>query len=60
VSARIGGVDAPVSFVGAQGDFVGLDQINLQIPRSLIGRGEVEIRLTVDGQQANAVMVSIK
>jgi uncharacterized protein (TIGR03437 family) len=60
VSARIGGVDAPVLFVGAQGDFVGLDQINLQIPRSLIGRGEVEIRMTADGQQANAVMVSIK
>jgi uncharacterized protein (TIGR03437 family) len=60
VSARIGGVDAPVLFVGAQGDFVGLDQINLQIPRSLSGRGEVEIRLTADGQQANPVMVSIK
>jgi uncharacterized protein (TIGR03437 family) len=60
VSARIGGVDAPVSFVGAQGDFVGLDQINLQIPRSLIGRGEVEIRLAADGQQANPVTISIK
>lgn len=60
VSARIGGVDAPVLFVGAQGDFVGLDQINLQLPRSLIGRGEVEIRLTADGQQANPVTVSVK
>jgi uncharacterized protein (TIGR03437 family) len=60
VSARIGGVDAPVSFAGAQGDFVGLDQINLQLPRSLIGRGEVEIRLTADGQPANAVTVSVK
>jgi uncharacterized protein (TIGR03437 family) len=60
VSARIGGVDAPVLFAGAQGDFVGLDQINLQLPRSLIGRGEVEIRLTADGQPANAVTVNIK
>ncbi len=60
VSARIGGVDAPVLFVGAQGDFVGLDQINLQVPRSLIGRGEVEIRLTADGQQANAVTINVK
>jgi len=60
VSARIGGVDAPVSFVGAQGDFVGLDQINLQMPRSLIGRGEVEIRLTADGQQANPVTVRVR
>jgi uncharacterized protein (TIGR03437 family) len=60
VSARIGGVEAPVLFVGAQGDFVGLDQINLQLPRSLIGRGEVEIRLIADGQSANAVTINIK
>jgi uncharacterized protein (TIGR03437 family) len=60
VSTRIGGVDAPVLFVGAQGDFVGLDQINLQIPRSLSGRGEVEIRLMADGQQANAVTINVK
>ena len=60
VSARIGGVEMPALFVGAQGDFVGLDQINLQIPRSLIGRGEVEIRLTADGQQANLVTISVK
>ncbi|MEK7832249.1 MAG: IPT/TIG domain-containing protein, partial [Acidobacteriota bacterium] len=29
---QIGGVDAPVSFAGAQGDFAGLDQINVQLP----------------------------
>jgi uncharacterized protein (TIGR03437 family) len=60
VSVRIGGADAPVSFAGAQGDFVGLDQVNALLPRSLAGRGEVEISLMVDGLPANFVRASIR
>lgn len=60
VIARIGGEIAPVHFAGAQGDFVGLDQINIQIPRTLVGRGEVNLVLTVDGYQANVIKVNIK
>jgi uncharacterized protein (TIGR03437 family) len=59
VSAQIGGADAQVTFVGAQGDFAGLDQINVRMPRSLVGRGEVEVVVTVDGQMANPVRISI-
>ncbi|MGH9844954.1 MAG: hypothetical protein ACREEM_40065 [Blastocatellia bacterium] len=59
VTARIGGVDAQVTFAGAQGDYVGLDQVNVRLPRSLIGRGEVDVALTVDGQAANTVKLSI-
>jgi uncharacterized protein (TIGR03437 family) len=60
VTARIGGVDAQVSYAGTQGSFVGLDQANLRLPRSLAGRGEVDVVLTVDGQTANTVRVNIK
>jgi uncharacterized protein (TIGR03437 family) len=60
VIAKIGGVEAEVKFVGAQGDFAGLDQVNILLPRSLAGRGDVDLVLTVDGQQANIVRVSIK
>jgi len=60
VKVKIGGVNAAVSFAGSQGSFVGLDQINAQIPRSLIGRGEVDVTLTVDGKVANVVRVAIK
>lgn len=60
VTATIGGTTAGVTFAGAQGGFVGLDQANILIPRSLAGRGEVDVVLTVDGQPANAVRVSIK
>jgi uncharacterized protein (TIGR03437 family) len=45
VSATAGGVTTPVSFAGAQGDLVGLDQANLLLPHSLKGRGEIEVRL---------------
>ena len=60
VKVKIGGVNAAVSFAGSQGGFVGLDQVNAQIPRSLIGRGEVDVVLTVDGKVANVVKVAIK
>jgi uncharacterized protein (TIGR03437 family) len=57
---KLGGVDAEVLFAGAQGSFAGLDQVNVQLPRSLAGRGEVDVLLTVDGRQANAVKVNFK
>jgi len=60
VSARIGGVDAPVGYAGLAPGFVGLDQVNVIIPRSLIGRGEVDVVLVVDGKVANTVKVSIR
>ncbi len=60
VTARIGGMDAQVTFAGAQTGLVGLDQCNLRLPRSLAGRGDVEIVLTVDGKTANRVRVTIR
>jgi uncharacterized protein (TIGR03437 family) len=60
VTVRIGGVNADVAFAGAQGTMSGLDQVNARIPRSLIGHGETEVVLTVDGKQANSVKVQIK
>jgi uncharacterized protein (TIGR03437 family) len=60
ITARVGGEAAEVTYAGAQGEFVGLDQINVLLPRSLIGRGEVGVELTVDGRVTNAVKVQIK
>jgi uncharacterized protein (TIGR03437 family) len=60
VSATIGGTPAQVTFAGAQSNFVGLDQANILLPRSLIGRGEMDVVFTVDGQTANTVRVSVK
>jgi len=58
-TVRIGGVDVPVLYAGSQEGFVGLDQVNLQLPRSLAGRGEVDILLTVDSKMSNVVKVNI-
>ena len=60
VTCRIGGIDAAVLFAGPQGGFVGLDQINVEVPRDLLGRGEVEVELTVDGQPSNIVTINIR
>lgn len=59
-TANIGGVNAEVLFAGAQGFFAGVDQVNARIPRSLIGRGEVEVVLMVDRKEANRVRISVK
>lgn len=60
VTAKIGGLDAPVTFAGAQGGFTGLDQVNILLPRALAGRGDVDVVLTVNGKTANTVRVNIK
>ncbi|MDX2030532.1 MAG: IPT/TIG domain-containing protein [Blastocatellia bacterium] len=61
VTVRIGGADVPLLFAGAAPGFIGLDQLNLgPIPRSLLGRGIVEILFTVDNRLANVVQVAIK
>jgi uncharacterized protein (TIGR03437 family) len=60
VSVKMGGSDAEVLFAGPQGTFAGLDQMNVRIPRSLIGRGEIDLALTVGVKTANIVRVQIR
>ncbi len=60
VEARLGGVNAPVIFAGAQGELAGLDQANVRVPRTLLGRGEVELLFSADGRSANTVKLWIK
>jgi len=59
VHATIGGVDSPVLFAGAQGQFDGLDQLNVQVPTALRGKGEVPVIFTIDGQTSNTVTIRI-
>lgn len=60
VEVRVGGELAAVSYAGPVPGLVNLDQINVRLPRNLVGRGEVEVRLTVDDQPANVVLARIK
>ncbi len=61
VSASVGGAPVESLFAGAQGGFVGLDQANVgPLPRSLAGRGKVDLVFRVDGKAANTVRIAIK
>ncbi len=60
LQVKVGGIDAQALFAGAQGDFAGLDQVNIELPRALKGRGEVSITLTADRSGSNQVTVTIK
>jgi uncharacterized protein (TIGR03437 family) len=61
VTATVGGIQVPVPFAGAQGTFVGEDQINIgPLPMALAGKGSVPVILTADGQAANAASITIK
>ena len=58
VSATIGGANIPVLFAGSQGQFTGLDQINLgPIPRGL--NGLTDIAIVAGGKAANRVQICV-
>ncbi|MDQ6707571.1 MAG: SBBP repeat-containing protein, partial [Acidobacteriota bacterium] len=56
-SATIGGVNAPVQFVGLTQGFVGLGQANITVPS--LGSGDYPLVLTVGGVQSNAAVVAV-
>jgi uncharacterized protein (TIGR03437 family) len=60
VKVTAGGAAAPVLYAGLQPTLIGLDQINARLPRSLAGRGEVDVVVTVDGKTSNTVRITIK
>jgi uncharacterized protein (TIGR03437 family) len=60
VVATIGSVQVTAASAGAQGEWAGLDQINIQLPASLAGAGVVSVSLAVDGQTSNSVKIQIQ
>jgi uncharacterized protein (TIGR03437 family) len=49
----------PVLSAGAQSQYAGLDQVNVELPGSLRGRGDVDVALAVDGKPANVVTIRV-
>jgi uncharacterized protein (TIGR03437 family) len=60
VTATINGSTLPVQYSGAQPTYVGLDQMNINLPRALVGAGVVNVYLTVDGEVTNTVTLTIQ
>ena len=57
VRVSVGGTDAPVLYAGAQGSFAGLDQVNVELPRTLADSGLVDISLAINSRAANPVQI---
>lgn len=60
VNAKLNGTAVEVLYAGPQGDYEGLDQVNLRLPQTLRGLGEIEVELNVDGKPANTLRVFIR
>jgi len=53
VVVRIGNSDLPAAFAGAQGSYAGMDQVNVALPASLRGRGQLVVVVTVNSEATN-------
>ena len=60
VTVTVNGVNAQVYYAGSGGGFVGLDQVNVLLPASLAGKGNVDVQLTAAGIAANSVQITIQ
>jgi uncharacterized protein (TIGR03437 family) len=60
VQAFVAGQPATVQYAGAQGEYQGLDQVNVVIPQTLAGRGEVSVYLVADGKVSNMTTIKIQ
>lgn len=60
MTMTIGTTNVTPSFVGAQPDLAGLDQVNLQIPASMAGAGNVNLTFALDGKNSNPVQLRIR
>jgi uncharacterized protein (TIGR03437 family) len=60
VQVNVAGQAVPVLFAGAQGQYEGLDQINISLPASLAGTGEARVYVVADGTASNAVTIKIQ
>lgn len=59
VTVTVQGIPATVTYAGAQGGFEGLDQVNFIVPPELAGTGIVLVKLYVNGQVSNTVLLNI-
>lgn len=60
VQCFAGGISVPVLYAGPVSSFAGLDQVNISIPRSLAGAGNIRVYLIADGVFSNVVGLSIQ
>ncbi|MDW8129301.1 MAG: CotH kinase family protein [Bryobacterales bacterium] len=61
LTATVGGVGVPIAYAGPQGQYAGVDQVNLgPLPASLAGKGEVSVVVAAGRFKSNAVTLVIE
>lgn len=60
VTVTIGNTTVQPLYTGPQGQYPGLDQVNVLLPISLRGSGHVDVTVTADGVKSNPVQLSIQ
>jgi uncharacterized protein (TIGR03437 family) len=60
ILATVGGLSGEVFYAGPAPGFAGVDQINLRLPRQLVGRGEVTLTLTASARESNTVSIIVR
>jgi len=60
VQVYVAGQPVPVRYAGAQGQYQGLDQINITLPASLAGTGEASVYVVADGKPSNMTTIHIQ
>ncbi|HYP13296.1 MAG TPA: hypothetical protein VEQ63_05190 [Bryobacteraceae bacterium] len=60
LSVSVGGAAVPVLYSGAQPDYAGLDQINIELPGNFRTTGKVDVVVTADGIRSNAVQIEVE
>lgn len=49
-----------VTYAAAQEDLAGVDQVNVELPQALSGRGKIAVNVVVNKFHANTVTVTIR
>lgn len=60
VKAIVGESPVPAIHVLPLPDYIGLDQITVGLPRTLTGKGEVQVEVMIDGKRTNPVTIQIQ
>jgi uncharacterized protein (TIGR03437 family) len=60
VQCYVGGLSVPVLYAGPVAAYAGLDQVNISIPKSLAGTGDVRMYLVADGVVSNVVGLNVQ
>jgi uncharacterized protein (TIGR03437 family) len=59
-TVTVGGTQLTPNFAAPQGTFAGLDQINVVLPASLAGMGELDMTVSANSIVSATVKVSVK